>query len=215
VSGPNFSPDTAVKAENKPLRPALKKKAGFSLMELVVVIAIMGILIGLAVPSLMQQVPRSRLNTESQRMGTFLRQARLKAANTQKPIRVAINCIGHFATPDDNIPCSAKMETAIYSDGVMDSWGPVRDGLIELNAKINIQARTVRDPGTGNWSPTPGSSLNNNLIWVVFLPSGQVLSSFGPPINISLWYETIAEESASWEVNLNTASGRISITERS
>jgi hypothetical protein len=141
-------------------------------------------------------------------VGTFLRQARLKAASTQKPIRVAINCINHFA--DESESCTAKMETAIFSDGIMDDWGSIRDGFLEINEKIHLQARTAKD----TWNPTNGSSLDANLIWMVFMPNGQLLSSFGPPINLSLWYDTLSEEKASWEITLNPASGRISISER-
>jgi prepilin-type N-terminal cleavage/methylation domain-containing protein len=194
-------------------QPKPKNKPGFSLIELIVVITIIAILAALVVPNLMQQVPRSRLNTETQRFANFLRQARQKAANTQKPIRVAVNCIAHFAVSTDQPPCTAKMETAIFSDGVMDNWGPVREGFIEFKEKINVQARTVKDVD-GNWSQTPGSSIDDDLIWVVFLPSGQVISSFGPPINISFWYESLAEDKTSWEINLNSASGRVYVSER-
>ena len=66
-------------------------------MELILVIFLITLLSAMAFPNLKGILPSSRLNTESRRLTSFLRQARLKAANTQKAVRVSINCIAHLA----------------------------------------------------------------------------------------------------------------------
>jgi type II secretory pathway pseudopilin PulG len=173
-------------------------------MEMIVVVFIVGLIAALAVPNLLSTVPRSRLNADTQKLATFLRQARLKAANTQKPIRVSFNCIDHFLLAT-RPPCVALMETAVFEDGIMTGWLTIRDGRLEFRPEINITATST------TWTSLPGSALNSNLIWIVFTPSSRLISSFGPPINISLWYGNAPFGGFTYDVTLNPASGRVAM----
>jgi Tfp pilus assembly protein FimT len=176
-------------------------------MELLTVVAVIAAMSLLVVPNLVSSLPRARLSSEAQRLATFMRQARLKALNTQKPVRVSINCIDHFAASDPSA-CRARMELAVFEDGEMSKWVLVRDGRLEFNGAVNIQARD------SNWNPVNGSGLNSDLAWAVFFPSGRLATSFGPPFNLSLW--SYGEEaSEGWALTLNSASGRVSLTKRS
>lgn len=181
-------------------------RPGFSLFELLLVIFIIGLMSVIAVPNLNKLVPDSRLNSESRKLSAFLRQARLKAANTQKAIRVSLNCMNHFAH-SDRPSCQALMETAIYAGGEFDSWEPVRGGRLIFNSTLNIKAS---DPA---WTPTAGSLLNDDMIWVVFTPSSRVLSSFGPPINITMWYGDVPHGGRTFDLTLNQASGRVAMVQ--
>jgi prepilin-type N-terminal cleavage/methylation domain-containing protein len=185
-------------------RPASPGRPGFSLIELIVVVTLIGLMALMAVPTLQTLVPSSRLNSESRRLAAFLRQARFKAANTQKSVRVSINCMSHFATPA-RPSCRALMETAMYSEGEFHSWRPVRDGRLSLYNGVNLKSA---DAG---WDPTAGSLINDDLIWLIFTPSSRVLTSFGPPVNLAMWYGDGPLDGTVYEMSLNTATGRVSL----
>jgi type II secretory pathway pseudopilin PulG len=177
-------------------------------MEMILVMFIIGLLSVLVVPNLMATLPASRLNADAQRIASFLRQARLKAANTQKPIRISINCINHF-TMADRPPCTALMESAVFTDGVMSDWQTIRDGRLEFKPTTNFISGNT--PG----APAAGSLLDGNLIWLIYTPSSQIISSFGPPVVISIWYGDNILSGNAYELTLNTASGRVTMTRAS
>jgi type II secretion system protein H len=182
-----------------------KARPGFSLFELIVVVFIIGLLAAVAIPSLKEVLPNSRLNAETQRLSAFLRQARLRAANTQKAVRVSINCMNHVY--DFSRPCRALMETAVYEGGIFDGWMQLRDGRVELNNAVNVKA------ADNAWSPTKGSDINDDLIWLIFTPSTRVMTSFGPPVNITMWYGDVPLGGRAYELTLNQASGRVTVAQ--
>jgi prepilin-type N-terminal cleavage/methylation domain-containing protein len=202
-----FKTHNIFETTNQRRAKASRQKTGFSLIELLVVIGILGLIAAMGVPSLRTHVPATRLNSEARHLATFLRQARLKAANTQKPIRVSINCMDHF-TIADSPACIALMETAIFADGIMTGWSILREGRLILHDLIHVGARDK------DWLKVQGSSLHENLIWLVFMPTSQITSSFGPPINLTLWHGDNPEDAMAWAVTLNPASGRVTVSNR-
>jgi prepilin-type N-terminal cleavage/methylation domain-containing protein len=184
-----------------------KARPGFSLFELIVVIFIIGLLAAMAIPSLKEVLPTSRLNAESRRLSAFLRQARLKSANTQKAVRVSINCMNHVY--NFSRPCRAIMETAVYEGGIFDSWEQIRDGRLDFNNVVNIKA------ANNAWSPINGSLINSDLIWLIFTPSTRVMTSFGPPVNITMWYGDVPFGGRTYDLTLNQASGRVTVAQAS
>ena len=194
-----------------PIRPAKAKAPGkgapgFSLFELILVIFLIGLLALMVVPNLREILPASRLNSESRRLSAFLRQARLKAANTQKAIRVSINCISHFSDAS-RPPCTAMMETAVYSEGSLDGWQLIRDWRLTFNNALNIKA------GNAAWATINGSLLDPDLIWMVFTPSSRIITSFGPPVNITMWHGNIPHGGSTYDLTLNPASGRVNLAQ--
>ena len=192
-------------------RPSKTGAPGFSLFELILVMFLIGLLALMVVPNLRETLPASRVNTEARRLSAFLRQARLKAANTQKAVRVSINCIAHFATTSgDREPCRGVMEAAYYEGGEFKDWRQIRDGQVEFHSRFNIKACNA------NCSLIiPGSSLDDDLVWMVFAPSSQVHSDLGPTVNLSTWYGDHERGGNAYDLALNMTSGRVTMVSAS
>ena len=152
------------------------RRAGFSMVEMIVVVAIVAIIAMVAVPALTRIVPVQRLRGEVQNVAAFLRQARLKAANTQKPVRVSLVCPGREgASPD---PCRLTLETANYSLGQVTGWTAVPNSGHEMAPKVFV-AQTLPE----RWKDLDGDGKVNSLqttpegvVWVIFMPSGRGFS---------------------------------------
>ncbi len=65
--------------------------AGFSLLEIVVVIAILGIIIGMALPSAANSLRDYRLHSDASAISSWLNLARMKAASQYAPYRLDIS----------------------------------------------------------------------------------------------------------------------------
>ncbi len=68
-----------------------RKKRGFSMIEMIIVIGILGIMIGVGATSFVTQANRNRLNTTSRIISTTLQQARQMAIAMRQDRRVAID----------------------------------------------------------------------------------------------------------------------------
>lgn len=65
---------------------------GFTMLELLVVMALIAILSAMAIPTLMESSRRNSVWTASESIGTMIRQARLKAISRNKSFRVRFDC---------------------------------------------------------------------------------------------------------------------------
>ena len=173
--------------------------SGFTLMEMIVICAILALLATLAVPAFMKIVPGFRVKTEASHVATVMRQARLKAANVQRPTRVVVDCRDHVAAPvSAPVPCMVNMYTAQYSGGVFDSWREVEG----TRHAMHTQVLFINKPGGAATDLT-------NIFWAIFMPSSRVVSSHDPMTMVFV-SEALNKDPArvSWEVNLNNGSGR-------
>jgi len=71
---------------------SLRSRAGFSLVELIVVMAVLATLAGMAVPLYRDLAENSRLNSDARNVERQLQAARLKAVTVNRALRVAMNC---------------------------------------------------------------------------------------------------------------------------
>ncbi len=72
------------------------RKKGFTMLEMMVVIAIFSILALMAIPLTITLIPNAKVRSEAMNMATIMRQARLRAANTQRPTRILVDCRAHL-----------------------------------------------------------------------------------------------------------------------
>jgi prepilin-type N-terminal cleavage/methylation domain-containing protein len=69
-------------------------QAGFTLTELLVVAAIIGIVVGLSIPNFTRSIDNARLKTASQQLAAVYQNARLRATQTNTPYQVLISAPG-------------------------------------------------------------------------------------------------------------------------
>ncbi|MDR0354715.1 MAG: prepilin-type N-terminal cleavage/methylation domain-containing protein [Deltaproteobacteria bacterium] len=195
----SFSRDKTPSADSR-------SSPGFSLIELVVVIGMIAILFALAAPNFKAIVPSARTNADAQKLASLMRKARTKAANTQKPVRLSVNCIEHFNSKK-KVPCRAKIEIAEFSEGKLANWIPLPGPPADLHANVSVKA--VND----SFAPVNGSRLDEHLVWLVFTPSSRIMSSFGPPINLSVRHGKMTH--GGMLLSLNAVSGRVALSKQS
>ena len=148
---------------------ALKK--GMSLIELMVVIGIIAVLALMAVPALAQIRPYAELRSDSRFVATAMRQARLKAANSHKPVRVAVDCSRRAARV-----CVMQTYMPVFSDeagtlGEFLEW-------TAASAAPHFFAESVGIQNNGKLNPDVDTG--EDIFWAVFLPSSRMIGSHAP-----------------------------------
>lgn len=116
----------------------MRSDRGFTLIEVMVVVALIGILAAIGLPVLTESTNRNAVWTASEQIGSQVRQARLKAITRNQPFRVTFDCpaVGQYrvlAFQDDPLiddaadRCSQTYEhdSGIYTMPVNVSFGAV------------------------------------------------------------------------------------------
>lgn len=79
--------------------PQLSVRRGFTLIEVLIVVTLLGILLGVAIPSVGRQVTNDRVQRSAMLVQGLLEEASLQAARRRAPVRVAIS--GNFIQVTD------------------------------------------------------------------------------------------------------------------
>jgi type II secretion system protein H len=72
-------------------KPASSTSSGFTMIEMMVVVALMAIFLVIVIPSIRRAVTQSRLNGSSQELAAVLRQARAEAVRRSVPVVVKVD----------------------------------------------------------------------------------------------------------------------------
>ena len=99
----------------------MRSERGFSLVELVVVVGLIGVAFAVSVPIFIESNARSSLWTSSERIGAIIRQTRLKAITQNTTYRVVFDCpstgqlrglimTGDTAVDDDDDRCNQTLD---------------------------------------------------------------------------------------------------------
>ena len=123
----------------------MRSNRGYTLIELMVVLALAGILAAIAIPVYIQSSARNSVWTASELIGSQLRQARLKAISRNRRFQVRFDCpaVGQFrvlavddATIGDPDRCSAteEFDSGVFAMPFQTTFGDDVDTL-EVNGR--------------------------------------------------------------------------------
>jgi type IV fimbrial biogenesis protein FimT len=91
------------------------KQSGFTLIEMMIVIAILGIFAGIAIPNYLSYMPKHRLNGAARQVMGDLMAARMKAVSQNTTVTVAY-------VSDSKYKISTEEKTINYSDVTISSF---------------------------------------------------------------------------------------------
>jgi prepilin-type N-terminal cleavage/methylation domain-containing protein len=115
---------------------AKRGPAGFSFVEMIVVVAILGVLLGIAIPTYVTLVPSADLKADGRKIMFAMQRARQVASNYNRPTRVLLDCTAETLKHEGRKnPCRLGVELAVYDDaGVVRRWVDIPNGKVELNS---------------------------------------------------------------------------------
>lgn len=188
-------------------RSRLGCRSGFSLMEVLVVLAVMAIILMMALPSLYVLAPNYMVRSSAQGLAALMQRARLTANNTQKPTRVVLDCRADSQIIGTS-SCLMMMFSANFDNtGELDARDPWRlapDSRRVVDRRVRVGIPNV----SGDTRPTPSPVYENidGVYWAVFLPTGRVFISHDPMrLRFTARNDGIVGQR---EVSLNPFSGR-------
>jgi prepilin-type N-terminal cleavage/methylation domain-containing protein len=135
-----------------------RSTAGFSLIDMLVVIALISILAGIAVPAFGNLSETMKLGTNAREVERELQTARLKAVTANRPIRIRFNCpvagqyrmvelIGSVTLPHANDAAADRCQEVVYPYPAADReplTRPNHDGAVRrLSDKVSFGAATT------------------------------------------------------------------------
>jgi type IV fimbrial biogenesis protein FimT len=129
----------------------MRKQSGFTTIELLVVVVILGVLMAIGIPNYLQYVPRARLKRAARDLYSELQLAKMAAIKVNDTCTVTYDPSGTFYTISYNIniagvstPRSKKIKLAKYRSGVRFVVPP--GGSVAFDsAMIEFNSRGLRD----------------------------------------------------------------------
>ncbi|MDO4433499.1 MAG: GspH/FimT family pseudopilin [Alysiella sp.] len=122
----------------------MKKIKGFTLVELMVVVIIMGIMAAVAMPSMNAFVAKSRINNRAEQIASLFRYAKGEAIRMNKAIIICGNAIRSDGRPSGN--CNKDN----YSSGLKAFADMNRTGAYEADTDQNIRTIAINGNGAGD-----------------------------------------------------------------
>lgn len=174
-----------------------KTKSGFSLIELLVVITIIGLLVGWVIPNFSGFLLRMKLDNSLRILTTTLRNAASHSTADRRDVRLVIHRYDS-STPDI---IDAKRNAEVRKDGT-DNWQSFPGGFAQMIPPVNIEypgadATTLTFDMTmyGTTAPTPAGIYITYLLPGATTPSPGHLNGVAPVTEntSAIWHNCITQ----------------------
>ncbi|QQR74258.1 MAG: GspH/FimT family pseudopilin [Holophagales bacterium] len=149
------------------------RSAGFSLIEAMVVIALIGILATLGLPAFLGMINRSQLLGTTRELAALMRSARIEAVRRGVPTVVIRTADGFTAFVND-----ARDGQGRFSNLTFDPPTEREIGRLSLPRRVHVAAPAL-DSTVNTFSgtaPTPPFAPNLPIVGAVFMPDGSALA---------------------------------------
>lgn len=183
--------------------------SGFTLLEVLIVVTFIAIILMMAIPSLYVLAPNYMVRSSAAGLEMLMQKARLTANNTQKPMRVVVDCRSASQLSNTSSCLMAMYSPKLNNLGELDPsepWIVVLDSRREVNRKVRVGIPNI----SGDPRPTPAPVYTNiaDVYWAVFMPTGRVHVSHDP---MRLSFSSTESRTDAREVSLNKYSGRATV----
>lgn len=131
---------------------------GFTLIELMVVVALGAIILALAVPSFTSMVPRKRMEGVASELATDIQYARSEAAQRNVPVRVTIGtyCYVITAQPTSGTPTSSCTQTGASTIGA----GATELKTVQITSGTSLALTSTNSLGYFEFDPVRGMAID-------------------------------------------------------
>ncbi|MDR1487436.1 MAG: prepilin-type N-terminal cleavage/methylation domain-containing protein [Deltaproteobacteria bacterium] len=208
-------------------------KGGFSFIEMLVVVIIMGVLLAVIVPVYMTIVPRGELKADSKAIMTLMLKARMSASSYQRPVRVLLDCTQQTREfGGGKNPCRLDAQIAIYTaSGAIKGWRQLPATDVELHKGTDLTYLsnvTKKKPqyefyksffkgfyaldgsGPRTYGVHNEDGFNSDSFVVVFTPGGEAVTYC--PMDIKFANNSLGEKST-WRLSIVNSTGHARLKE--
>lgn len=147
----------------------MNRQLGFNIIELMVAIAVLGILLGIGVPAMQSFIQNNRLTSQINQLSTTFALARSEAVKRNQQVVVCSSTSGTACTTGSTWDDGWMVYVDRDADEAYDAPAPGADGCVEtatVDCLLSVQA-----PFSDTNTLTPGSHVTNLLVYV---PDGSV-----------------------------------------
>lgn len=132
-----------------------QQQGGFTLIELMMGVAIMGIILALGVPQFQNLVHRNRVSTEVNRFISHVQFARSESIRRGEVISLCQSGSLSLCASDDNMVASGVYEEGwlVYADrsGAADNYDNAEDVLLRIGDPAPVDVTIRADSSAGRW----------------------------------------------------------------
>ena len=134
-----------------------KNEAGYTIIELLIIVLILGISASIAVPSWLAFINRQRVRTVNDRVFQSLRLAQSEAKRSKRDITVTFN-----PTDPPTVTFTPPLATG-GSTQTLDGGGEIKPGTIALRHNAPAPANSIVFDYLGNVNELPPDPVNQNV----------------------------------------------------